>query len=115
MFRDLDVDSIVKNAFDGATILGSKYVPPSVPDYEGEVEEGQKVYHGNCHCGAVTYALKTEPLEEIKVMSCNCSLCSRVRPFTSSYLVIFPNNNLRKAIYSSTLRPVLYRSMARKT
>ena len=115
MFKDLDVDSVVKNAFDGATILGSKYVPPSVPDYQGEVEEDQKVYPGNCHCGAVTYALKTKPLEELKVISCNCSLCSRVGLFPPCYFIIFPNNNLRKAIYSSTLLLALYRSMARKT
>jgi hypothetical protein len=27
----------------------------------------------------VTYAVKTKPLNETKVLSCNCSLCSRVR------------------------------------
>jgi hypothetical protein len=80
MFKDVDVDSLVKNPFDGATLLGDKYVPPSVPDFKGEVEEGLKVYKGSCHCAAVTYALKSKPLEETNVVSCNCSLCSRVSP-----------------------------------
>jgi hypothetical protein len=79
MLKDVDVDSLVKKDFDGATILGSKYVPPSVPGYEGVVEEGLKIYNGSCHCGAVSYTVKSKPLEEMEIISCNCSLCSRVR------------------------------------
>jgi len=37
----------------------------------------ERIYNGNCHCGAVTYAVKTKTLEEQKVMCCNCSICSR--------------------------------------
>jgi hypothetical protein len=51
---------------------------PSHPDADN-LQPDQKIYNGNCHCGAVAYAVKTKPLEEQKVMSCNCSLCSRVR------------------------------------
>jgi hypothetical protein len=58
-----------------------KYEPPtSYPDMElGEGEDDLKLYNGNCHCGAVKYTVKTKPLTELKVLSCNCSLCARVR------------------------------------
>jgi hypothetical protein len=56
-------------------------VPSSEPK---EAENGLKVYDGNCHCGAVTYRVKTKQLTETEVMSCNCSLCSRVR------ILLFP-------------------------
>ncbi|PMD54089.1 uncharacterized protein K444DRAFT_598507 [Hyaloscypha bicolor E] len=49
---------------------------PSHPDADN-LQPDQKICNGNCHCGAVAYAVKTKPLEEQKVMSCNCSLCSR--------------------------------------
>lgn len=114
MFKDVDVDSLVKMDFDGATILGSKYVAPPIPNYEGVVEEGLKVYKGNCHCGAVTYALKSKPLDELEIMSCNCSLCSRVRHLFDR----FPANvniNCRIAIYLSILFPIPYRCTAGKT
>ena len=113
MLKDVDVESISKKDFDGATLLGSKYEPPSIPDWEGEVEEGLKIYNGNCHCGAVSYRLKSKPLEEFEIMSCNCSLCSRVRP-TTLYLPVIPNRNSRMAIFLSTPFPVLCRSMEGK-
>lgn len=41
--------------------------------------------HGSCHCGAVTIALKSKPLEtldiskdEERIIDCNCSICVRV-------------------------------------
>ena len=55
-----------------------------VGEGKGEEEDGSMVYEGNCHCGAVRYRVLTRPLEEVKVMSCNCSLCSRVRLFLFS-------------------------------
>jgi hypothetical protein len=111
MLKDVDVDSLVKKDFDGGTILGSKYVPPSVPGYEGVVEEGLKIYNGSCHCGAVSYTVKSKPLEEMEIISCNCSLCSRVR-HNPSYLSITPNRSCREAIYSSTPFPRTFRFMA---
>lgn len=43
-------------------------------DGEGDLE----VYEGSCHCGAVTYTVKTKPLTEAEVTFCNCSICCRV-------------------------------------
>lgn len=58
---------------------------PAHPDAE-TLPADQKIYNGNCHCGAVTYAVKTTPLEEQKVMNCNCSLCSRVYSLPPHFL-----------------------------
>ena len=75
--KDIDLDVLEIEQFKGGD-LDPKYETPPLPAWHGEVEEGLEVYNGSCHCGAVTYAVKTKPLEELKVMSCNCSLCSRV-------------------------------------
>lgn len=42
-------------------------------------------YDANCHCGTVTFTVKIPSLQEHKVMSCNCSLCTR-----NGYLMIYP-------------------------
>lgn len=43
-------------------------------------------YKGSCHCGAVTYSvLLPQPLEFIKVMNCNCKLCTK-----NGYLNVYP-------------------------
>lgn len=42
-------------------------------------------YNGNCHCGAIKFTVKIPSLKEHKVMSCNCSLCTR-----NGYLMIYP-------------------------
>ena len=78
MLKDLDLDSVEMLPFNDDLETGIKYQAPPLPNWAGEVEDGMKVYKGNCHCGAVTYAVKTEPLEKLKIMNCNCSLCSRV-------------------------------------
>lgn len=66
---------------DGAS-LGTPYQPPiyTGPEPTAEIENA-KTYHGSCHCGAVTLALKTVPLDKEypeKVLECNCSICERV-------------------------------------
>ncbi|KAE9370795.1 hypothetical protein N431DRAFT_510119 [Stipitochalara longipes BDJ] len=56
-----------------------KYQPPPFPPHPdaNKLQPDERIYNGNCHCGAVTYAVKTKSLEEQKVMCCNCSSCSR--------------------------------------
>ncbi|POR31142.1 Centromere protein V [Tolypocladium paradoxum] len=68
-----------KMPFDGAA-LGDKYVPP---EYKGTLPtafEGSKLYTGSCHCGAVSVALASKPLDETfdeQTVECNCSICER--------------------------------------
>ena len=48
-------------------------------------------YKGSCHCGGVTYTVTMpQPLETLKVMNCNCTLCTK-----NGYLNIYP---LRKDV-----------------
>ena len=78
MLRDIDLEGLDIQPFEGSS-LGEKYQPPESTAFEkDEVEGGFEMYSGNCHCGAVKYTLKTKPLMDQKPMSCNCSLCSRV-------------------------------------
>jgi hypothetical protein len=80
VLKDVDFTTLEIEKFPGDD-AEPKYEPPATfPTLElGEGDEGLKLYNGNCHCGTVTYTVKTKPFNELKVMSCNCSLCSRVR------------------------------------
>jgi hypothetical protein len=78
---DIDWQSMSSNEYPGAD-LPPLYEPPSFPSSEalGRVCEGEDIYHGNCHCKAISYTVKAKRLENQEVTRCNCSLCSRVRP-----------------------------------
>ena len=43
------------------------------------------VYEANCHCGAIKYQIKMQPLDTLKVTHCNCSICSK-----NGYLNVYP-------------------------
>lgn len=75
------------SSYDGAA-LGNKYEPAAYtgPEPEPTHFTDGKVYHGSCHCGAVTAAVKLPTSLEDKsykemIMECNCSLCRRVSLF----------------------------------
>ncbi|MCJ1228498.1 hypothetical protein MMC12_005159 [Toensbergia leucococca] len=72
----MDLDALKTKPFDGKA-MGSAYQPPEIPAHPKEPGSDQKVYSGNCHCGAVTYTVHTAPLTTAKVVSCNCSICAR--------------------------------------
>ena len=57
--------------------LEPHYIPPNGPEVS-DLNQSTKRYRGSCHCGNVTYDLHSEPLEDIGVLLCNCSICSRV-------------------------------------
>jgi hypothetical protein len=45
-----------------------------------------QTYPASCHCGTVTYdVLLSPPLAQGKVVSCNCSICTR-----NGYLLVYP-------------------------
>jgi hypothetical protein len=82
---DIDLDALEVETFGGA-YLEPPYEPPVSLSEPKDAEDGLKTYFGNCHCGAVTYSVKTKPLDEVEVTSCNCSLCSTVS------LLLLPHN-----------------------
>ena len=46
----------------------------------------EKVWHeASCHCGAVQYKVKVPPLESQKIMSCNCTICTK-----NGYFMVYP-------------------------
>jgi len=111
MFRDIKLEELDTETFEGADIKSS-YTPPTFPAH-GEVEEGKRIYDGNCHCGTVTFSVKWKPVEEIEVLSCNCSLCSRVSslPFLEKSIGIPGDRSIRPTnicrMASSTFIPTL--------
>lgn len=91
--HNLDVWSLDIKPYDGKS-LQPLYSPPVYrgPEPSVEVENGQ-TYHGSCHCGAVTLAVKLKkPLEaydisndEERIVECNCSICAR-----GGYVWVYP-------------------------
>lgn len=90
--QDIDFWSLEAKPFDGKAI-GPAYEPVAYKGPEPAVNEGGKIYHGSCHCGAVTLAVKVDkPLEdrditvdEERIVECNCSICMR-----GAYIWIYP-------------------------
>lgn len=56
--------------------------PPKFTGSEPRVEiENGQLYTGGCHCGAITLALKSKPIDssyEANLLECDCSICTRV-------------------------------------
>ncbi|KAL2065497.1 hypothetical protein VTL71DRAFT_3167 [Oculimacula yallundae] len=88
LLQSVDLNLLAKIKYEegpSGETYGSKYTPPStypVPSAAKNIEtsvEGVKLetFNGNCHCGAVAYTLVSKPLNERKIISCNCSLCYR--------------------------------------
>ncbi|KAF7343374.1 hypothetical protein MVEN_01769700 [Mycena venus] len=89
LFRDVDLWSFeVKEDPGPTTPLG--YTSPVFPGLAAltaePLPEGEKIYPGSCHCGAVTFALKSAwlleksgpaDMENNQVMECDCSTCIR--------------------------------------
>ncbi|KAL7797222.1 Mss4-like protein [Trichoderma ceciliae] len=77
-----------KVPYDGAS-LGDSYQPPVHKGELPKAEDGEVVYTGSCHCGAVTVATTSKPLDEAfeGTIECNCSGCGRI-----AALWIYPLN-----------------------
>jgi hypothetical protein len=57
--------------------------PPQLPPFD---PANCQTYEAGCHCGTVKYSVTlSPPLTEQKVVSCNCSICSR-----NGYLFVYP-------------------------
>jgi len=66
------------------------YTLPELADLPGAKEhldtipgEGE-ILVGSCHCQAIKFAVKSEPLESARIVDCACSICLGVR------LLVFP-------------------------
>ncbi|KAI1376993.1 Mss4-like protein [Hypoxylon crocopeplum] len=68
------------------------WTPPKFNGLEPPAEiESAKIYTGGCHCGAVTIALKSTPIDstyDAPLVECNCSICNR-----NGYLWIYPSKS----------------------
>ncbi|KAI0457628.1 glutathione-dependent formaldehyde-activating enzyme [Xylaria acuta] len=75
----VDVWKLETKAYDGKA-LPSTYEAPKFkgPEPTAEVEGGQ-LHTGGCHCGGVTLALKSKPINKDfqGLVECNCSSCGR--------------------------------------
>ncbi|KAF9878115.1 glutathione-dependent formaldehyde-activating enzyme [Colletotrichum karsti] len=85
--QGVDSWALEKQPYDGAA-LGDKYAPP---DHQGPFPsdiDGYKPITGSCHCGAVTVAFMSKPIDEKcddDIAECNCSICMR-----NAYRWIYP-------------------------
>lgn len=82
MLHDIKLDSLKTVSFDGAALEPLYHAPQASSDLVAK--DGFKIYHGSCHCGAVTYSVLSELLTETgpPVCDCDCSICSRVSSFS---------------------------------
>ncbi|KAJ7248379.1 Mss4-like protein [Mycena rebaudengoi] len=83
---DADTFALDENPFDGAA-LKPAYEAPKPVDID-PVDKSVQVHTGNCHCGAVKYALQTDS-PVTSALGCNCSICYR-----DAALWIFPLKTL---------------------
>ncbi|KAJ4369147.1 hypothetical protein N0V83_006231 [Neocucurbitaria cava] len=64
----------------------SEQPQPSLPTFD---PNNCQTYPASCHCGTIQYSvLLSPPLPEWKVVSCNCSICSR-----NGYLLVYPERS----------------------
>jgi hypothetical protein len=62
----------------GSTIPSTHSSPKvSTKTFEQNLDQGQKIYTGSCHCGAVTLALRNKALPQEQLIDCDCSICGR--------------------------------------
>ncbi|KAJ7291439.1 Mss4-like protein [Mycena rebaudengoi] len=117
MLRDVDLWALEVKTGAGMNTKTVYAVPvfPGLAELEQSKAEGEKVYSGSCHCGAVTFALKSAaPLEvqaatgveEDAVKECDCSICIRIaglytypRPLTRVSMHIVPPDTLVSYFY----------------
>ncbi|KAJ7052730.1 Mss4-like protein, partial [Mycena amicta] len=108
-FMNVDIWSLPVEPFSGGAPW-RPFVPPVYPQLKQllaqPLEAGEKIYPGSCHCGAVTFALKSpwtldkagpEGLENNHVQECDCSSCIR-----SAGIYTYPRPASRVSIHTSS-------------
>ncbi|KAI1774881.1 hypothetical protein F4818DRAFT_54656 [Hypoxylon cercidicola] len=89
-FQNLNVWDLDTKGIDSAS-PPPDWSPPKFkgPEPPAEIEGAKGIYTGGCHCGAVTIALKTKPIDSTykePVVECDCSICSR-----NGYCWVYPS------------------------
>ncbi|EPE30934.1 Mss4-like protein [Glarea lozoyensis ATCC 20868] len=101
--KDVDIESLTGNKFDGAT-LEPHFTPHK---FHGTLPmtgtPDSKTCFGSCHCGATTMALQAKELVEDNefIQKCNCSICS-----TRGSILIYPHTSAFTAATCS-LQPLV--------
>ncbi|KAK3307221.1 glutathione-dependent formaldehyde-activating enzyme [Chaetomium strumarium] len=116
--QNVDPWALEIQQYDGAA-LGDKYEHPQHKGPLPAAIDGYKLYTGSCHCGALTVAFQSKPLDETfdeLIVDCSCSICSRngyiwVYP-TREKVVLFANNPSNIGKYSFA-RHILYKSFCK--
>lgn len=69
-----------QHSVDGSVYQTQYVAPPHKGDHPSAQIEGGKVYTGSCHCGNITVAVMSAPLDKTYAgaLECNCSICERV-------------------------------------
>ncbi|RDW71705.1 hypothetical protein BP5796_07739 [Coleophoma crateriformis] len=77
--QDFDMESLKINQDDWLSVKPPYEAPTSFPELPASTQTSNElvVYHGTCHCQRTRLSIRCKPLETLKLMSCNCSLCSR--------------------------------------
>ncbi|KAI1401311.1 Mss4-like protein [Hypoxylon fuscum] len=88
-FQNLNVWDLDIQTVDSA----SQSLVWSLPKFNGREPsakiDGAKLHTGGCHCGAITVALKSKPLDRTyanPLIDCDCSICSR-----NGYIWVYPS------------------------
>ncbi|OAA49624.1 glutathione-dependent formaldehyde-activating enzyme [Metarhizium rileyi] len=88
--QGIDTWALQKDHIDHAEVEPMYKVPVHKgPEPAAEIEGG-KLYKGGCHCGSVTIAVTSKPLDETFEdggLECNCSICER-----NGYVWTYPLN-----------------------
>ncbi|KAK8922494.1 hypothetical protein VCV18_006550 [Metarhizium anisopliae] len=88
--QNVDTWALQKERVDWAKVEPMYIVPEHKGAEPSANIEGGKLYKGGCHCGAVTVAVMSKPLDETFEdggLECNCSICER-----NGYVCMYPLN-----------------------
>lgn len=79
-------------------VLATKGSSPIVTQAGGG---GLKIYSGNCHCGGIYLRAKIKnPIDKVRVASCNCSICTYLRLWTTTPLFLYMQEGAQFLIYT---------------
>ncbi|MCJ1277507.1 hypothetical protein MMC21_005320 [Puttea exsequens] len=85
-FQNIDPEPLKINVYDGAALEPAWTAPKGLEFPEND--ESLQTFQGSCHCGKVSFALRSKPIEELEATECNCALCLK-----TADLWLYPHKN----------------------